>query len=96
MNPTIKQLLAEKVQQEREKSRTCVAASKPVARHYCGKSRQPCATPYTCSPACRLVTASSDSATAPAKPPFLSAWGYCWTSGVLMTGGAIFLYFYFN
>ena len=26
----------------------------------CKKSKQPCATPWTCAPGCRLVTANSD------------------------------------
>jgi len=31
----------------------------PAPKH-CDKSRQPCATPWECSPACRLIQANSD------------------------------------
>ena len=47
---------------ECDQGRDCPARKAKVApsTHYCTKSRQPCATPYTCSAACRLTTANSD------------------------------------
>ena len=38
----------------------CPARKATPGTHYCDKSRQICATPYTCSTACRLITDNSD------------------------------------
>ena len=48
---------------------TCTVRATADTPHYCAKSRQSCATPYTCSAACRLGQTSS---TPPAAAPTVS------------------------
>lgn len=46
----------------------CPARKATPGTHYCDKSRQICATPYTCSTACRLITDNSDGSSRDDKP----------------------------
>lgn len=46
---------------------TCTTRTTPGCTHYCAKTRQPCVTPWTCSPVCKLITANSDGSD-PHKP----------------------------
>ena len=43
-----------------DQSPGCTARVTPDTPHYCVKSRQVCATPWTCSARCRLITVNSD------------------------------------